>query len=141
MEILSAPILIARGRDRKGTGLILRRRGGDELAVVVDGGDLAGVADVGEGIGGKDDEVGRVAGADQADVEGGVEEVDELTGRAGSVGDGLEGRKAGADEVFELTVFTEAGDAAWGSARVGTIRDEDAGVVERLEVVQRHGMV
>jgi hypothetical protein len=67
--------------------------------------------------------------------------VDELAGRSGGVGDGLERCKAGGDEVFELTVFAEAGDAAGGSAGVGTVRDEDAGVVERLEVVQRHGMV
>ena len=46
--------------------------------MVVDSGDAAGVVNVGEGVGGEDDEVGGVAGGDEADVEGGVERVDEL---------------------------------------------------------------
>ena len=39
--------------------------------MVIDGGNLAGLTDVGEGVGGKDDDVGGVAGADEADVDRG----------------------------------------------------------------------
>ncbi len=102
---------------------------------MVDGGDAAGVGDVGEGVGGEDDEVGGVAGGDEAEVHGGVEGVEELAGVAGGQGDGLEGSEAGGDDVFELAVFGEARDAAGGGAGVGAEGDEDASVVEGLEVV------
>ena len=70
--------------------LVLRWWVWDEGSVVIDGGDVAGVADVHEWIGGEDDEVGGVVGLDEADVEVGVEGVDEASGLSGGDGDGLE---------------------------------------------------
>ena len=57
--------------------------------MVIDGGDAAGIFDVGEGIGDEDDEVGGITGGDKAEVEGGVEGMEELAGLSGGDGDGL----------------------------------------------------
>ena len=46
----------------------------EELAVEPDGSDLRGVADVGKGIGGEQDEVGALSGGDTAEVIGAAEE-------------------------------------------------------------------
>ena len=106
---------------------------------MVDSGDVAGVVNVGEGVGGEDDEVGGVAGEDEADVEGGVERVDELARAAGGNGDGPERSEAGGDQVFELAMLGEAGDAAGRGAGVGAEGNLDAGVVEGFEIAAMAG--
>ncbi len=108
---------------------------------MVDGVDVAGVADVHEWVGGEDDEIGGVAGFDEADVELGVEGLEEASVLAGGDGDGLEWGEACGDEVFELTVFAEAGNAAGDGSGVGAEGYGDAGVVDGLEVLEGDGVV
>jgi len=108
---------------------------------MIDGGDAAGVLDVVERVGGEDDEVGRVAGCDEAEAEGGIEGVEELSGLSGGDGDSLQGSEACGDEIFELAVFGEAGDAPGDGAGVGAEGDLDSGVVEGFEVLASYGVV
>ena len=104
--------------------------GGEVLAVVEDGGDGAGVTDVGEGVLVEEDEIGEVAGGDGAEVGLAVEE------EGGVEGGGLEGLErgeAGGDEALELVVEAGAGDDVDAGGGVGAGEEGDAGELEAVD--------
>ncbi len=108
---------------------------------MIDRFDATRVVDVHDGVSGKDDEVRGVVGCDEADIEFGIEHADQTAGLSRCYGDGLEWGESGGDEVFELTVLAESGDAAGSSAGVCAEGYAYACVVEGLEVLERNCMI
>jgi hypothetical protein len=101
--------------------------------VVINRRDVTRIVDVGERVGGKENEIGGIAGGDKADVDGGIERVEELARGACGDGDGFEWGETGGDKIFELAVFAETGNAARIGAGIGAEGYVRARVVNGLD--------
>ena len=103
--------------------------------MVIDRGDMTRIVNVGKRVGGEENQIGGVAGGDEAHGDGGVECVEQFARGTGGDGDGFERGETGEDEILEFAVFAETRDAAWNGAGVGAEGYVHTGIVKGFEVL------